>query len=156
MQKLTFGRVDGDVGQTIRSLRSHISNRSTCVVRSIDSIHDIDDLRDAIAARGIASSVLMGNVCLQGSDLCAAAELDVFSGFDEVWIYDGLPPQYSLTGLPGATSDTTDFGQDMPAALRKAFVESRCRLMLADGDGLNFATVDPLIANELAGGLQAC
>jgi hypothetical protein len=119
-------------------------------VRSLDSIHDIEDLRRAFAARGIKSSLLVGNVCLRGADVCSAAEANMFSGFDEVWIYDGLPPQFSLVDLPGATSDTTDFELGIPEASRKAFEESRCRLILADGNGLNFATFDPIIANELA------
>ena len=149
MRQVVFGRVDGDVGCVIRSLRAQISDKATCVVRSIDSIHDIDDLRHALDVHGVKSSVLLGNVCILGSDLYAAAEARVFSGFDEVWIYSGLPPQFSLAELPGATSDTTDFSEGFPDVLRRAFEESRCTLLLADGNGLNFATVTQPIADEL-------
>jgi hypothetical protein len=150
MAPVTFGRIEGGaVGSALESLKSHFSELSTCVVRSIDSIHDPADLRYALEAHGVQNSVIDGNVCIQGLDLFAAAVAGVFSGFDEVWVFCGSPPNFSLAQLPGATSDTTDFGVGFPEVLRLAFEESHCMLLLADGNGLNFATVVRPISDKL-------
>ncbi|MFZ2506851.1 MAG: hypothetical protein WAW79_00050 [Steroidobacteraceae bacterium] len=154
METIVFGKIDdGAVGSALKTLRPHVSDRSTCIVRSIDSIHDCDDLNCALAAHRIKCSIIDGNVCIRGSELYAAIDAGMFSGFDEIWLFRDAPAAFTLAGLPGATSDTTDFGKDFPEVLRQAFEESRCALLLADGNGLNYAyaTSDRPIARVVEG-----
>jgi len=150
MEPTIYGRIEGgNVGSALRALASAFSDQSVCIVRSIDSIHDSADLTFALVSRGIKSSTRDGNVCVGLSQLVVAANAGLFAGFDEVWVFTDHLPTYSLMHLPGATSDTTDFETEVPSELREGFEKTGCALLLADGNGLNFATPIRPIAKRL-------
>jgi hypothetical protein len=52
--------------------------------------------------------------------------------------------------FPGRiTSDVLDFNEGTPLGLEEWLLDSDCILAAGDGDGLNFATLDPELAERL-------
>lgn len=150
MSTIYCGRIpDQSVATALDAIESRLPQQYTCILRSLDSVIDPDDISWSLTAHGIMHTVVAGNVCVPSTAFSGATRAGLLSGFDEVWIFAGPPPNYSLIDVPGATSATTSFGDHVPDALSAAFTTTDCVLLLADGDGLNFATTIPSLADRL-------
>lgn len=77
-----------------------------------------------------------------------------FNGFDEIWFMPDPPKM----GKPETLRITSDLGfeADPPAGLSAWMQETECLLGLGDGDGLNFATFDPKIADRFHHKYSSC
>lgn len=120
------------------------------VIRCIDSTRDTDGLLDIFRYHDLSCEVISSNVCLSIEMLEKALEHELFTGFDEVWLFAGPPPGQDLATLPRATSDGADFSERLPEELTEAMDATRCILILGDGCGLNYATTDTRLAEGLA------
>lgn len=125
------------------------------VIRSIDSAYSLIDLTKILDFHGVPYSVMNGNVCVSTDNLRKAVSKDVFTGFDEVWILRGGPPDLDLSDLPPLTSDGTDLSVEIPTELVEAIARTNCVLAIGDGCGLNFATMDERLAQEIRDAEQA-
>jgi hypothetical protein len=119
------------------------------VVRSIDSIRSHEDLDYCLSAHGVPHDVVHRNVCVTTACIWNAIAGEVLTGFDEVWVFSGGLPAVDLSGMPSATSETTNFSEDMPKDLMRAITTTGCVLVVGDGCGLNYATPDERIAEEI-------
>jgi len=67
-----------------------------------------------------------------------------FTGFDEIWLFAEDPP----VGKPTSIRLTSDQRIAGPSEVLKEWMQRvACTAGLGDGDGLNFATFDPTLAN---------
>ena len=112
------------------------------IIRSIDSATSLDDVRRILNFHHTGHTVNNDNVILSRDELVDAIEKEVFTGYDEMWLFDEYPTSLDLTNTPIATSDVELFAREVPDKLRTAVSRTRCRLLLADGMGLNFASPD--------------
>jgi len=112
------------------------------LVTCIDSTPDVKSTttaRKIVASRDscsfIGDSLVVGNAEL----LDVALRYDLFTHFDEVWLYTGLPS----TAKPSGTSivSPTDLSvEPPPAELAEWFSVSGCLVGLGDGIGMNYMT----------------
>jgi hypothetical protein len=148
---ISFGVVpDGRVSDALTRLWRFIDPDLIAIVRCVDSSASPDDIAKILAFHGVGHNVVCKNVILTINDLQTALKAEVFTGFDEVWIVAGAPPDFDLSHLRGATSDGIEFSTGFPEALANAMAELNCMLILGDGCGLNYATSSGLIRQELA------
>ena len=143
MTRISFGRLQGG---TVRSAVGCIckaeSHLSGAVIRSLDSARSQELLLKILALHGVKSYVVASNVCVATRDLGLALEKEVFTGFDEVWIFRNGMPNLPLDSVVSATSDSEDFGIELPVDVAEAIDESGCVLVVGDGCGLNYAGQD--------------
>ena len=150
MAELIYGMLPGErVASVLPLLKQCVAENWICVVRSIDSIRDPEDLAYCLTAHGLPSNSDHGNVFVSGAALQEAVATAVLTGFDEVWVFLEAPPTECLGKVPSATSETTDFTNGVPKELRQAMERTDCLLVLGDGCGLNFATTVDRIARKL-------
>ncbi|HLK15607.1 MAG TPA: hypothetical protein VKT78_12450, partial [Fimbriimonadaceae bacterium] len=112
------------------------------LLRSLDSIDDPSELVDVLKRMGLDCAPTPGGPLLQSEEMLRACDRrGVFVHFDEVWLYrsatagEGLPPACF-------TTDAWEVGDEPPHLMEAAMTHSGCSLVLADGDGLNYATPD--------------
>lgn len=150
MAALIYGMLPGErIASVLPRLRQFVAENWICVVRSIDSIRDPEDLAYCLTSHGLPSNSDDGNVFVSGATLQKAVATGVLTGFDEVWVFLEAPPTECLDEVPSATSETTDFANGVPKELRQAIARTHCLLVLGDGSGLNFATTVERIARRL-------
>ncbi len=149
MGGLTFGHLPAaTVPDALAELRDLLGCASHAIIRSLDSSHSERDLSRALSFHGVDFEVSFGNVCVSMGSLWKALEADVFTGFDEVWIFRNEFPSTTLESLTSATSDGADFSAGMPASLAGAMDRTDCVLVLGDGCGLNYATTEDQITER--------
>lgn len=70
---------------------------------------------------------------------------ELLNGFDEVWLFESAP----VVGKPQEFKITSDvpLGSDAPAGLAEWMRAAGCRAGLGDGDGLNWVTTVPDLAD---------
>lgn len=154
MEGLAFGNLrTGTVRDALMRVRDLIGDASVAVIRSLDSAHSGHDLSHALSFHKVPHDVSLGNVHVSMDHLWSALDAEVFTGFDEVWIYPGKLPDVDLGSVPSATSDGIDFTHGVPKGLAEAIERTRCVLVLGDGCGLNYATSDERIDERIT---RAC
>jgi len=105
-------------------------------------------VRRRLRAEGIRGEQHRGVLLLPPGELDQLASIGLFNGFDEVYLCTEWIDEFEC--FPGRiTSDLADFGEGTPLGLEDWMLDSGCLLALGDGVGLNFATVDPDIAERL-------
>lgn len=142
--------VTGSVRDALLQVRDFVSESSVAVVRSIDSACSRDGLSRALTFHRVPYDVVLGNIQLSMENLWRAVDAEVFTGFDEVWIFSGEFPAADLTRMPPVTSDGTDFTDGIPEEVARTFESGHCFLVVGDGCGLNYATSDDRIAKAIA------
>jgi hypothetical protein len=151
MSKLYHGKMIGiRIGDVLPGVLDHLPSNLTAVVRSVDSSTTCLDITRILTFHGIEHSVVCGNVCLTEGLLRRAVEQGVFTGFDEVWLFAAAPPSSDLGGLPPATSDASDFSVQVPPCLMSNFRDTVCLLLLGDGCGLNYLTMDAEVVRGIS------
>ena len=143
---------DGNVSDALVRILRLRDQDWMAVIRSIDSTHAQDGLTKALAFHRVAYDVVNGNVCVSIDTLQKTVDAGFFSGFDEVWIISGNPPAFDLASLPSATSDGADFSSGIPDELPIAMEKTNCVVILGDGCGLNYATTDAQLREEITKG----
>lgn len=150
MGVLTFGYLPiGSVRDALAESRDLLSCASGAIIRSLDSSHSERDLSRILSFHGVDFEVSDGSARVSMLSLWNALEAEVFTGFDEVWIFRSELPAISMESLPSATSDGMEFSAGIPAGFAYAIDRTDCALVLGDGCGLNYATTDDRIAERL-------
>jgi hypothetical protein len=80
------------------------------------------------------------SVAVSGRVLRGLAEAGLFTGFDELWLFDAPPRE----DRPSSLRLIADAPQSPPSgdALARWLASSGCRLCVGDGFGLNYVTFD--------------
>ena len=144
------GWIDSSINAVLRN--ANLTGRFRYVlVTSIDSSRDLPSLPEPQAiVKRYAGAGFLGDGLLLPSGRVAevTSAFNLFTGFDEVWCFDHLPPRarpdrVSLVAPLDLSTDT------LSSRVLRWMQESRCRLGLGDGIGLNFVTPDDTIAQFL-------
>ena len=117
------------------------------VVDSSRGVSDLPSIRIAAAAAGISAIRVGASLALRTDGLRILAEDGFFNGFDEVWLFRGVPAEDKPPGIR-LTSDRP-LPDLPPAELALWMAASGCRLGLGDGDGLNYVTPDEALADAI-------
>lgn len=117
-----------------------ILNNFVAIVRSIDSSEKIEDIRNILNFHNIYYDYINENICLSKTNLNLALDADVFTGFDEVWVFLDHIPEKSLSSIPVSTSDSIHFDEEIDKNVLTCFKDYDCAVLLADGCGLNYMT----------------
>jgi hypothetical protein len=105
-------------------------------------------VRRRLRAEGIRAEQHHGVLLLQPGDLDHLSSLGFFRGNDELLLCDHWNEEFE--SFPGRiSSDQQDFSITTPLGLEEWMVDAGCLLALGDGNGLNFATLDPELVVRL-------
>ncbi len=148
---LNVGWIDTSIGALLQRDAQLPQCFRLMLVTSIDSSRDLSQMREAQEiVRRYAGCRLLGTGLVVPSDRAAEviAAFKLFTGFDEVWWFDeepslAKPEELSLVGPLNLATD------EIPAGLTQWMQDSKCRLGLGDGIGLNFVTPDVEVAERL-------
>ena len=106
------------------------------------------EIRRRLKAEGVRAKAHRGAFLLTPGDLDVVASVGVFRGIDELFLCTEWNEE--LEPFPGRiSSDQHDFNEATPLGLEEWMIDAGCVLALGDGDGLNFATLDPALAERL-------
>jgi hypothetical protein len=102
-------------------------------------------LKMRLSELGASARIVGCDVATEGKALLSLIESGFFTGFDEVWLFDD-PPRSPKPGALRLTSDAPLRGP--PAEELEDWMRScGCYAGLGDGDGLNFVTFRPALAD---------
>lgn len=132
------------VRESIKLFLNLFSN-PVVVLRSIDSSHSEKDIVNILEFHNFPYEMVNGNICIFEDQWMMINSDDLFSGFDEVWLFHKTPPTNDLRSVPYVTSDSIIFDKSLNQDILKVFQESGCVLFLGDGVGLNYITNDKKI-----------
>jgi hypothetical protein len=147
---ITIGWVNSSISEVIRE--GLMSRFQWALVMSIDSERMLAESRIANRIKTVDPSCsFLGDGVVVSCDklLHLVHELDLFTGFDEIWCFDVTPREPRPRGL-GLTAPLNVEEDGVPTQLGSWMRTSECRLGLGDGIGLNFVTPDPEIAVKFA------
>ncbi len=102
-------------------------------------------LKTRLSELGASARTVGCDVATDGETLLSLIESGFFTGFDEVWLFDD-PPRSSKPGGLRLTSDAPLRGPP-PEQLEDWMRSCGCYAGLGDGDGLNFVTFRPALAD---------
>jgi hypothetical protein len=101
-----------------------------------------------LTAEGIRHHEHRGVLLLESGDLDLLCNSGFLRGMDELYLCSEWNDEFE--SFPGRiTSDVQDFNEGSPLGLEEWMIDSGCLLAVADGDGLNFATLDLELAERL-------
>jgi hypothetical protein len=108
------------------------------------------EIRRRLKAEGVRAKTHRGVFLLTPGDLDVIASVGVFRGIDELFLCSEWNEELEQEPFPGRiSSDQHDFNESTPLGLEEWMIDAGCLLALGDGDGLNFATLDPALAERL-------
>jgi hypothetical protein len=118
------------------------------LLSTIDSsprVSEMADLRSVLRAMDASFDELGRGIVIDGSTLLSlVGKHDFLHGFDEVWLFTEKPSEDKPEAIP-LTSDV--HLQEQPSdAVANWMQRCGCIAGLGDGDGLNFVTLRPSIA----------
>jgi len=149
MRKLG-GLVVGRTDTNIRAVADAglLSQFASVLITSIDSTTNLSatEMRSQIARFDPACLFLGSGIIINGESMVRLVrDLDLFTGFDEVWCFERFPstPKPSDLWIVSPFNIETD---ESPRNLASWMAETECKLALGDGFGLNFATFQEEIA----------
>jgi len=106
-------------------------------------------LTDFFHKRGINVKAIAGAIAMDKTNFAKALSAqDIFSGFDECWFFSVDNLEQAIFPYP-VTTDAVEFVENLPPLLEAWMISTRCHTLLADGCGLNYATLDEGIAHRL-------
>ena len=101
-----------------------------------------------LLSEGIRSKQHRGALLLEPGELDRFSSVGLFHGVDELFLCAEWDEE--LEPFPGrVSSDLHDFNEGTPLGLEEWVADAGCLLVLGDGDGLNFATPSPELAERL-------
>jgi len=105
-------------------------------------------VRRRLRAEGIRASDHRGVLLLVPGELDRFAGVGMLNGNDELYLCSKWEDEFEA--FPGRVgSDASDFNQGTPLGLEEWMEDSGCVLVLGDGAGLNFATLERVLAARL-------
>jgi hypothetical protein len=105
-------------------------------------------VRRRLRAEGIRHHEHRGVLLLESGDLDLLGNSGFLRGMDELYLCAEWNDEFEA--FPGRiTSDAQDFNEGSPLGLEEWMIDSGCLLAAGDGDGLNFATLDLVLADRL-------
>lgn len=105
-------------------------------------------IRRRLRAEGIRHLVHRGVLLITPGELDRMSSVGMFTGQDELYLATEWNDEFEV--FPGRISaDLVDFEETTPLGLEEWMVDAGCFLALGEGQGLNFATLDPQLAEKM-------
>ena len=106
------------------------------------------EVKRRMRSEGLRSRSHRGVLLLEPGEVDRFASIGILSGNDELLLCSEWRDEFeSFPGRVG--SEGQDFNEGTPLGLEEWMVDSGCLLVLGDGAGLNFATLDAALAERL-------
>ena len=106
------------------------------------------NVKRRLRAEGIRVVEHRGVLLLTPGELDQFGVLGLFTGNDELLLASEWNDEFE--SFPGRlTTETQNFNETTPLGLEEWMLDAGCVLALGDGQGLNFATLDPELAERL-------
>ena len=103
------------------------------------------DVKRRLRAEGVRTSSHRGALLLEPGEMDRFASVGLLTGNDELLLCTEWHDEFE--SFPGRVGGDTDFP---PLGLEEWMIDSGCLLVLGDGAGLNFATLDATLAERLS------
>jgi hypothetical protein len=150
-ERLQFGRVAATVADVVDAgfeLLPHFEMAAIPVLENADRPAEWPEVRRRLQAEGLRTKRHRGVLFVKPGELDRFSSVGMFRGLDEVLLMAEWNEE--LESFPGRiTSDLHDFNEGTPLGLEEWMIDAGCMLALGDGQGLNFATLDPELAARL-------
>ena len=150
-ERLQCGCLDATVADAVDAgvdLLSHFEMAAIPVLENADRPAEWPEVRRRLRSEGIRTRQHRGVLLLKPGELDRFSSVGMFGGLDELYLMAEWKDEFE--GFPGRiTSDLHDFNEGTPLGLEEWMIDSGCLLALGDGDGLNFACLDPALAGRL-------
>ena len=105
-------------------------------------------IRRRLRAEGIRTKMHRGALLMAPGELDRMSAVGMLGGQDEVYLVAEWNDEFEV--FPGrVSSDLVDFEETTPLGLEEWMVDAGCLLTLGDGQGLNFAALDPELGEQL-------
>ena len=126
----------------------HFEMAAIPVMESQERPVEVPTVRRRLRAEGIRVREHRGVLLLEAGALDQFNTLGLFAGTDELLLCSEWNDEFE--SFPGRfTSDLNDFSVSTPLGLEEWMLDTGCLLALGDGQGLNYATLDPDLADNL-------
>jgi len=111
-------------------------------------------VRRRLRAEGIRAAEHRGVLLLTPGELDRFSSVGMLGGGDELFLCSEWNDEFE--GFPGRiTTDAHDLEIDVPLGLEEWMIDVGCIVALGDGAALNWATLDPALADRLAARFRA-
>lgn len=106
------------------------------------------EVKRRLRAEGVRANSHRGALLLEPGELDRFASVGLLSGNDELLLCTEWHDEFEA--FPGRVGgEAADFNEGTPLGLEEWMIDSGCLLVLGDGAGLNFATLDDALAERL-------
>lgn len=106
------------------------------------------EVKRRLRSEGVRSASHRGALLLEPGELDRFASVGFLGGNDELLLCATWDDEFE--SFPGrVSSDGADFNEGTPLGLEEWMIDAGCLLVLGDGAGLNFATLDGGLADRL-------
>jgi len=150
-ERLHHGRLIASISEVVDAgfdLIPHFELAAVPVLDNADRPGEWPEVRRRLRADGIRCERRRGVLILEPGELDRMSSCGFFHGIDELLLCREWSDEFET--FPGRiSSDLHDFGEATPLGLEEWMLDVGCVLALGDGDGLNFATPDPELAQRL-------
>lgn len=149
--RLHHGRLVASVADVVDAgidLLPHFQLAAIPVLDNAERPAEWPAVRRRLLAEGIRYHEHRGVLLLESGDLELLSTAGFFRGMDELYLCSEWNDEFEP--FPGRiTSDVQDFTDSGPLGMEEWLIDSGCLIAVADGDGLNFATLDAELAQRL-------
>lgn len=151
--KLHCGRLKGSIADVVDAGVDLLPGFEMAAIPVLDNAErpaEWPAMRRRLRAEGVRASSHRGVLLLEPGELDRFSSVGLFAGWDELFLTGEWNDEFEP--FPGrVTPDVADFDEATPLGLEEWMLDAGCVLALGDGDGLNFATLDPILAERLTG-----
>lgn len=150
-ERLNAGRARGSVAEVVDAgvdLLPHFEMAAIPVLDGAERPAEWPVVRRRLRAEGIRTTVNRGVVLLTPGDLDRLSSVGMLNGNDELFLLAEWDDEFET--FPGRiTTDAQDFNETTPLGLEEWMHDTGCLLAVGDGNGVNWATLDPSIAERM-------
>ena len=150
-ERLLHGRLNATVADIVDAgvdLLPHFEMGAIAVLENADRPGEWPEVKRRLRAEGVRTASHRGVLLLEPGELDRFASVGLLSGNDELLLCTEWNDEFEA--FPGRVgSEAADFNEGTPLGLEEWMMDSGCLLVLGDGGGLNFATLDATLAERL-------
>ena len=151
-ERLLHGSIKATVADIVDAgvdLLPHFELAAVTVLDGNERPAEWPEVRRRLRAEGIRYERHRGAILLAPGELDHLCAVGFIAGNDELYLCSEWNDEFEP--FPGRiTRDSHDFAIETPLGLEEWMVDAGCLLAVGDGAGLNYATLDPELAERIA------
>jgi hypothetical protein len=149
-ERLHCGRIKASIAEVVDTvdLLPHFELAAVAVLDGTERPGEWPVVRRRLRAEGVRHMTHRGALLLAPGELDRLSSRGFLGGQDELYLVSKWNDEFEV--FPGRiSSDLVDFEETTPLGLEEWMIDVGCFLALGDGSGLNAATLDPELWEEL-------